>query len=120
MDDIRGRFQGLRGSSSSSSGGNSVRLPRVLTLAQRRRTGMVKQWSMDETKSWFYGRSSSLERQDRQPAAVPEESASDSSPREKSANGRKSSAAEKKRKFFQRKNTASAPTSSTESVEASG
>ena len=50
-------------------GGGGPRLPRVLTVqAQRRRAGqgMVKQWSMDETKSWFYARSSSLDRTNRQ------------------------------------------------------
>ena len=38
------------------------RLPRSLTVAQRRRAGMVKQWSMDETQNWFYSRSPSLDR----------------------------------------------------------
>ena len=39
------------------------RLPRALTVAQRRRAGMAKQWSMDETQTWFYSRSPSLDRQ---------------------------------------------------------
>ena len=94
------------------------RLPRVLTLAQRRRTGMVKQWSMDETKSWFYGRSSSLDRQGLQQ----EESGLPLRRGPQNKNGKVQTtpvknAAEKKRKFFQRKNTSSAPTSSTESVD---
>ena len=36
---------------------------RALSLAHRRRLGgMVKQWSMDETQSWFKSRSMSQER----------------------------------------------------------
>ena len=43
------------------------RLPRAVTLAHRRRTNhrgadIVKQWSMDETQTWFYSRSPSLDR----------------------------------------------------------
>ena len=38
------------------------RLPRALTVAQRRRAGMAKQWSMDETQTWFYSRSPGLDR----------------------------------------------------------
>ena len=37
--------------------GYPCRLPRSIAVAQRRRVGMVKQWSMDETQSWFYARS---------------------------------------------------------------
>lgn len=50
-DELRDRVE-------QTLGFSGCRLPRVLTLAaQRRRAGgMVKQWSMDETKSWFYGR----------------------------------------------------------------
>jgi hypothetical protein len=40
--------------------GYSCRLPLTRAIAaaqQRRRVGVVKQWSMDETQSWFYARS---------------------------------------------------------------
>ena len=58
-EELRDRLEQSLGYSSMTA---CPRLPRVLTVAQRRRAGMVKQWSMDETKSWFYARSSSLER----------------------------------------------------------
>ena len=50
-DELRDRLE-------QTLGFSGCRLPRVLTVAaQRRRAGgMVKQWSMDETKSWFYSR----------------------------------------------------------------
>lgn len=38
------------------------RFPRSLTIAQRRRNDMIKQWSMDDTQTWFYSRSPSLDR----------------------------------------------------------
>ena len=38
--------------------GYGCRLPRSIAVAlQRRRVGVVKQWSMDETQSWFSARS---------------------------------------------------------------
>ena len=57
-EELRDRLEQSLGYSTMTT----CRLPRVLTVAQRRRAGMVKQWSMDETKSWFYARSSSLDR----------------------------------------------------------
>ena len=38
------------------------RFPRALAVVHRRRTDVIKQWSMDETQSWFYSRSPSLDR----------------------------------------------------------
>ena len=38
------------------------RLPRALAVVQRRRADIIKQWSIDETQSWFYSRSESLDR----------------------------------------------------------
>ena len=69
-EELRDRLEQSLGYAAGGAGlcggsGGGPRLPRVLTVqAQRRRAGqgMVKQWSMDETKSWFYARSSSLER----------------------------------------------------------
>ena len=38
--------------------GFGCRLPRSIAVHQQRRcVGVVKQWSMDETQTWFYGRS---------------------------------------------------------------
>lgn len=132
-----------------SLGYSTCRLPRVLTVAQRRRAGMVKQWSMDETKSWFYSRSSSLDRQGPHLSTQEEDPSNSgtSSPLTSSAvssvigggsggggaapppvgisSAAKLSSAgtslsgEKRRRFFQRKNTCSAPASSTESVDSS-
>jgi hypothetical protein len=62
-EDLRDRLE-------QTLGYTTCRLPRALTVAQRRRAGMIKQWSMDETKSWFYSRSPSLDR----PPVVTEES----------------------------------------------
>jgi hypothetical protein len=105
-----------------SLGYTTCRLPRVLTVAQRRRAGMVKQWSMDETKSWFYARSSSLDRSNKAnlddvsetgPATTATPFPSCATPLSLPLN-----CAERRRKFFQRKNTSSAPESA-ESVESS-
>ena len=38
------------------------RLPRALAVVQRRRADIIKQWSIDDTQSWFYSRSESLDR----------------------------------------------------------
>ena len=70
-EELRDRLEQSLGYSTGGAlcGSGGPRLPRVLTVqAQRRRAGqgMVKQWSMDETKSWFYARSSSLDRTNRQ------------------------------------------------------
>ena len=70
-EELRDRLEQSLGYATGGAlcGGGGPRLPRVLTVqAQRRRAGqgMVKQWSMDETKSWFYARSSSLDRTNRQ------------------------------------------------------
>ena len=71
-EELRDRLEqslGYAAGGALCGGGGGPRLPRVLTVqAQRRRAGqgMVKQWSMDETKSWFYARSSSLDRTNRQ------------------------------------------------------
>ncbi len=108
-----------------SLGYSTCRLPRVLAVAaqRRRQAGMVKQWSMDETKSWFYARSSSLDRTNRQqqmvnPAAATTADHETADPAAVSAQMKQSSAAaERRRKFFQRKNTSSAPASSTESMD---
>ena len=32
------------------------RLPRALTVVQRRRADIIKQWSIDDTQTWFYSR----------------------------------------------------------------
>ena len=135
----------LRDRLEQSLGYSTCRVPRVLTVAQRRRAGMVKQWSMDETKSWFYARSSSLDRQAGAAAGVPGSTPGDSSAENVSSNlishqqhhnpqhqqpqqphistpsglTPPRMSAERRRKFFQRKNTSSAPASSTESVDLS-
>ena len=38
------------------------RLPRSLAVVQRRRADIIKQWSIDDTQTWFYSRSESLDR----------------------------------------------------------
>ncbi len=106
------------------SGALSCRLPRVLTVAQRRRgAGMVKQWSMDETKSWFYAakRSSSTDRPSAKGSSPADCSPSSSHSDHGDISSRSSMqqppvtsriGADRRRKFFQRKNTSSAPASS--------
>ena len=32
------------------------RLPRALTVVRRRRADIIKQWSIDDTQTWFYSR----------------------------------------------------------------
>ena len=49
------------------------RLPRALAVVQRRRADIIKQWSIDDTQSWFYSRSESLDRHQR-PGHFSEES----------------------------------------------
>ena len=115
----------LRDRLEQSLGYTTCRLPRVLTVAQRRRAGMVKQWSMDETKSWFYSRSSSLDRAAKENKGKVEEEDEGGASNAAAAAGAPAVAAapppkipaERRRKFFQRKNTSSAPTSSTDSLD---
>ncbi len=94
----------------------ACRLPRVLTLQRRRQPGMVKQWSMDETKSWFYAnkRSSSVDRPNGPAQSDDKSASSGASPSGSGAphHHPKMSASDRRRRFFQRKNTSSAPASS--------
>ncbi len=112
-EELRQRLEQSLGGGASSG---RPRLPRMLTMAQRRRraAGMVKQWSMDETKSWFYARSAS---QDRGGVSTPPPVVTE---RNEPCVAPVASAADRKRKFFQRKSTLSAPASSTESVDSTG
>ena len=50
------------------------RLPRALAVVQRRRADIIKQWSIDDTQSWFYSRSESLDRHHQRPGHFSEES----------------------------------------------
>ena len=49
------------------------RLPRALAVVQRRRADIIKQWSIDDTQSWFYSRSESLDRHHQRPGFFSEE-----------------------------------------------
>jgi len=125
-EELRERLeQRLHESAAGGSCPPPCRLPRVLTMAQRHKKGkdgdgvasnMLKQWSMDETKSWFYARSSSLER-----TKVPIDPGSSAAPQTPGAltptASRLQTSADRRRRFFQRKNTSSAPASSTDSVD---